>query len=95
MAFPARGEKGRLREVVALRDVFEINAYPFQWRFPLTASPATGSGTMALRISRNGRPVLLDPRGTDPRDFLQRLQRGHALLDHRRELLVREERVSR
>jgi hypothetical protein len=34
MALPARGKEGRFRKVVALRDVVEINAYPFQWNFP-------------------------------------------------------------
>ncbi|MGZ3416183.1 MAG: hypothetical protein ACXVAT_20420, partial [Isosphaeraceae bacterium] len=33
VTFPPRGEKGRLREVVASRDVFEINAHPFQVTF--------------------------------------------------------------
>jgi len=34
MALPARGKEGRFRKVVALRDVVEINAYPFQWSSP-------------------------------------------------------------
>jgi len=66
MAFPARGEKRRLREVIALRDVFEINAYPFQLRFPFPASLTIRSGTMVWRISRNAAPYFLTRAGPIP-----------------------------
>lgn len=66
VTFPARGEKGRLREVVASRDVFEINAHPFQLRFPFPASLTARSGTMAWRISRNGAPYFLTRAGPIP-----------------------------
>jgi len=59
MALPARGKEDRFRKVVALRDVFEINAYPFQLRFPFPASLTIRSGTMVWRISRNAAPYFL------------------------------------
>jgi hypothetical protein len=31
MPLPASGKKGSFREVVAVRDLIEINSYPFQW----------------------------------------------------------------
>ncbi len=66
VTFPARGKKGRFREVVALRDVFEINAYPFQLRFPFPASLTLRSGTMVFRISRNAAPYFLTRAGPIP-----------------------------
>ena len=55
----------------------------------------TGRRSVQEGAIRLRRELGLDPRGADPRDLLESLQRGHALFDHRGKLLVREERVSR
>ena len=65
MALTARGKEGRFRKVVALRDVVEINPYPFQWS-SLDLVPRQRPGQVILQYLQKGRPVLLDRAAPTP-----------------------------